>query len=128
MKHSVLVKPGHISEEDKIGDLQQSLEIIEQKLDTEIIAKQKTIERQEQEIQRLHGLTEEKNKIILEINEKLIDCIRSSEGSRQLINKLLNDIERLNQDIEWYKRTYETRSMLGTFTEKLKLLFTKSKR
>jgi predicted RNase H-like nuclease (RuvC/YqgF family) len=119
MKHSVTVKSQHISEEEKIDDLQQSLEIIDQKLDTEIIAKQKTIERQEEEMQRLHRLVEEKNNIILEINEKLVDCIRNSEGSRQLINKLLNDIERLQHDVEWYKRTYEKRSLLGTIREKL---------
>jgi predicted RNase H-like nuclease (RuvC/YqgF family) len=118
MKHSVLVNPEHITEEDKMDDLQQSLEVIDQKLDKEIIAKQKTIERQEQEIQRLHGLVEEKNKIILEANEKLIDCMRNSEGSRQLINKLLNDSARLQQDVEWYKRTYVKRSFLGTIKEK----------
>jgi predicted RNase H-like nuclease (RuvC/YqgF family) len=120
MKHSISVKPQHFTELEKMDDLQQSLEIIEQKLDSEIVAKQNTIDRQEQEIQRLHDLVEEKNKIIFEMNLKLVDCIKNSEGSRQLINKLLNDIERLQQDVEWYKRTYETRSLLGTLTEKLK--------
>jgi predicted RNase H-like nuclease (RuvC/YqgF family) len=119
MKHSISVKPQHFTELEKMDDLQQSLEIIEQKLDSEIVAKQNTIDRQEHEIQRLHGLVEEKNKIILEINEKLVDCIRNEEGNRQLINKLLNDIDRLNRDIEWYKRTYEKRSLLGTIREKL---------
>jgi predicted RNase H-like nuclease (RuvC/YqgF family) len=119
MKHSVTVKSQHLSEEEKIDDIQQSLEIIDQKLDTEIFAKQKTIDRQEHEMQRLHGLVEEKNKIILEINEKLVDCMRNSEGSRQLINKLLNDIERIQQDIEWYKRTFENRSLFGTIWQKV---------
>jgi predicted RNase H-like nuclease (RuvC/YqgF family) len=119
MKHSVSVKSHSILEEDKIDDLQQSLEIIEQKLDAEILAKQKTIERQEQEIQQLHELVEGKNKIIIEINDKLVECIRNSEGNRQLINKLLNDISRLQQDVEWYKRTYVKRSLLGTIKQKL---------
>lgn len=118
MKHSVSVK-SHLIDEDKIEDVQQLLEIIEQKLDAEIVAKQKTINRQEDEIQRLHSLAEEKNKIILDINERLVECMRKSEGSRQLINKLLNDIDRLNRDIEWYKRTYEKRSLLGTIWQKL---------
>ena len=118
MEHLVLMKP-QISEQDKVDEVQQSLEMIEHKLDTEIIAKQKTIDRQEQEIQRLHDLVEEKNKIILEINEKLIDCVRNGEGNRQLINKLLNDIERLQQNIDWYKRTYVKRSFLGTIKEKI---------
>lgn len=119
MKHSISVKSHSVSDLDKMDDFQQSLEMIEHKLDTEITAKQNTIDRQEQEIQRLHGLVEEKNKIILEINGKLVECMRSSEGNRQLINKLLNDLDRLNRDIEWYKRTFETRSLLGTIRQKL---------
>ena len=100
------------------GDLRQWLEVIESKLDAEIAAKQKTIERQEQEIQRLHNLTEEKNTIILQSNDKLAECSRNSEGNRQLINKLLNDIDRLQQDIEWYKRTYEKRSFAGILKQR----------
>ena len=119
MKHSISVKSHSVTDPEKMDDFQQSLEMIEHKLDTEIAAKQNTIDRQEQEIQRLHGLVEEKNKIILEINGKLVECMRNSEGNRQLINKLLNDLERLNQDIEWYKRTYVKRSLLGTIKEKL---------
>ena len=119
MKHSVSVKTSHLVDEDRIDDLQQSMEMIEQKLDAEILAKQKTIDRQEEEIQRLHDLAEEKNRIIIELNEKLVECMKNSEGSRQLINKLLNDISRLQQDIEWYKRTYVKRSLLGTIKEKL---------
>jgi predicted RNase H-like nuclease (RuvC/YqgF family) len=113
------VKSHSVTDLEKMDDFQQSLEMIEHKLDTEIAAKQNTIDRQENEIQRLHGLVEEKNKIILEINGKLVECMRNSEGNRQLINKLVNDIDRLNRDIEWYKRTFETRSLLGTIRQKL---------
>jgi predicted RNase H-like nuclease (RuvC/YqgF family) len=119
MKHSISVKSHSVTDLEKMDDFQQSLEMIEHKLDTEIAAKQNTIDRQENEIQRLHGLVEEKNKIILEINGKLVECMRNSEGNRQLINKLVNDIDRLNRDIEWYKRTFETRSLLGTIRQKL---------
>lgn len=125
MKHSVSVRTQHFTEPEKIDDLQQSLEIIEQKLDSEIVAKQNTIDRQEREIQRLHGLVEEKNKNILVINEKLVECMRTGEGNKQLINKLLNDIDRLNRDVEWYKRTYEKRSLAGLIKDKLKYLFSK---
>jgi hypothetical protein len=125
MKHSISVKSHTISELEKMDDFQQMLEIIEQKLDTEILAKQTTIDRQEREIQRLQNLIEDKNKVILEMNDKLVDCMRNGEGNRQLINKLLNDMSLLQQDIEWYKRTYETRSILGTLREKLKKTFTK---
>jgi peptidoglycan hydrolase CwlO-like protein len=41
------------------------------------------------------------------------------EGSKQLINKLLDDIKRYQNDIEWYKRTYEKRSIIGTLKEKI---------
>jgi hypothetical protein len=101
------------------ADIQHALNVIELKLDLEIAAKQRTIDLQEQEIQRLHNLTEEKNTVILQLTDKLTECSRNSEGHRQLINKLLNDIDRLQQDIDWYKRTYETRSFLGTIKQKL---------
>ena len=89
------------------------------KIDSEIIAKQKTIDHQEQEIQRLHLLIEGKDRMVIEINEKLTECVNNCEGNRQLINKLLNDINRLQQDTEWYKRTYEKRSLPGMIREKL---------
>ena len=100
-------------------DLQQSLETIEHKLDSEILNKQKTIGRQEEEINRLHLLIETKDKTLLEMSEKLADCMRNNEGNRQLINKLLNDIDRLNQNVEWYKKTYENRNLFGMIKQKL---------
>ena len=60
---------------------------------------------QEQEKKQLHKTIAEENK--------------KQEGTKQLINKLLEDIRRYQNDIEWYKRTYETRSLLGTIKEKL---------
>jgi hypothetical protein len=95
------------------------LEHIEQKLDEEIGFKQQTITRQENEIQKLRSVIEEKNAVIKEMADKVIDFQRSSEGNRQLINKLLADIDHLKQDIEWYKRTYVQRSFLGTIKQKL---------
>lgn len=119
MAHSTIINSLSANGDEKIEDLQQSLGIIEHKLDSEILNKQKTIERQEEEINRLHLLIEAKDKTLLEMSEKLVDCMRNSEGNRQLINKLLNDIDRLNQDAEWYKRTYEKRSLVGMIKEKL---------
>lgn len=95
------------------------LEQIDQKMDEEIGYKQQTITRQENEIQKLRTIIEEKNTTIKDITDKLQECQRSSEGNRQLINKLLADIDRLKQDIEWYKRTYVHRSFLGTIKQKL---------
>ena len=50
---------------------------------------------------------------------QLENAQRSIEGNRQLINKLLGDQSKLQNDIDWYKRTYEQRSLLGTFREKI---------
>ena len=119
MKYSIATKSDPVNEEDKMVNIQQSLNMIEDKLDAEITARQKTIDLQEKEIHRLHKVAEEKNNLILELNEKLVDCMHNSEGSRQLINKLLNDIDRLHQDIEWYKRTYAKRSLVGTIKQKI---------
>lgn len=44
---------------------------------------------------------------------------QSIEGNRQIINKLLGDQSKLQNDIDWYKRTYEQRSFLGTMREKM---------
>ena len=119
MKESVSIKNKQVIDQDKIEEIQQSLEIIENKIDNDILGKQTTIERQEAEIQRLHSLVEEKNRIMLETNSKLGESLRAAEGNRQLINKLLGDLDRLAQDIEWYKRTYEKRSLFGTLRQKL---------
>lgn len=119
MREHSFIKKVDLTADQEVSDISHSLNVIEEKIDKEIAAKQRTIERQEQEIQRLHVLTEEKNGLILQLNDKLGDCSRNNEGNRQLINKLLNDIDRLQQDIEWYKRTYETRSFLGTIKQKL---------
>ncbi|HEY0060085.1 MAG TPA: hypothetical protein VGB56_13195 [Flavisolibacter sp.] len=97
----------------------QVLRSIQQQLEKEIVAKQRTIERQEDELGKLRAELEQKNEHTAMLNARLQDCQRNTEGSRQLINKLLNDISRLQQDVEWYKRTYETRSLIGTIRQKL---------
>ncbi len=102
-----------------IDHINNLLEQIELKLDDEIGFKQQTINRQENEIEKLRAVIAEKNINIKEVNDKVIECQRSSEGSRQLINKLLADIDHLKRDIEWYKRTYVYRSFLGTIKQKL---------
>ena len=121
MKHPLLLETG-LAPEGKMEDIHQSLEYIEQKLDAEVQAKQNTINRYEKEMERLHGLLAEKDRTIVVTGEKLNECAKTNEGNRQLINKLLNDIDRLNQDIEWFKRTYERRSLAGVIKDRLKYL------
>ena len=119
MKSKILLD--RLNCEKPYGDeyINDMLESIEQKLDEEIGFKQQTITRQENEIQKLRSVIEEKNSHIKEMTDKVAECRRTSEGNRQLINKLLTDIDRLNQDIEWYKRTYVKRSLFGTIKQKI---------
>ncbi len=119
MKSSLLTKTEVGSEPRRLEDIQQTLDMIEHKLDAEIASKQRSIELQENEIQRLQTLVEDRNKVINELQDKLAESLQSLEGNRQLVNKLLNDLDRLNHDIDWYKKTYETRSLFGTIKEKI---------
>lgn len=97
----------------------QALKLIQNQLEKEIVSKQRTIERQEEEIRSLRAELGQKNDHIINLNLRLQECQKNTEGNRQLVNKLLNDIGRLQQDVEWYKRTYETRSLLGTLKQKI---------
>jgi DNA repair exonuclease SbcCD ATPase subunit len=78
-------------------------------------------ERIEELIVRLKNL---EAKLIAEEAEKknlhqtLTEESRKQEGTKQLINKLLEDIKRYQNDIDWYKRTYEKRSLLGVLRQK----------
>jgi chromosome segregation ATPase len=80
---------------DRIEELISRLKDLEAKLAEE-----------QQEKKQLHQTLTEENK--------------KQEGTKQLINKLLEDIRRYQNDIEWYKRTYEKRSLLGILRQKLK--------
>ena len=59
MKNALLTKTGIETEPSKLDEIQQTLEMIEHKLNSEVAAKQKSIDLQEKEIQRLHALAEE---------------------------------------------------------------------
>ena len=70
----------------------------------------------------IHNLTkqlQEKDKEIKKFREDLFIVQRLDEGNRQLINKLLGDLSKLQNDVDWYKRTYEQRSFFGTIREKI---------
>ncbi|MFT3677938.1 MAG: hypothetical protein QM781_18745 [Chitinophagaceae bacterium] len=118
MKHAIPVIPP-ASGVLEMHEIRQALESIEEKMESEISAKQRTIDRQEEELRRLQALLGEKNQIIADMEEKMLESMRKGEGNRQLINKLLGDIDKLNLDMEWYKRTYEKRSLLGTIRQKV---------
>ena len=102
------------------ADMQRSIKNIEQQLVKELILKQKMIDEKKSELSMLHFLLEEKNQTVQQMKDAMLECQKNIEGNRQLINKLLNDQARLQQDIEWYKRTYETRTIFGLIKEKLR--------
>ncbi len=87
------------------AEMKESLAKIEEYLETDI-----------------HNLTREllsKDAEIRKYKEQLEQVQHSIDGNKQLINKLLGDLSKLYNDLEWYKRTYEQRSFLGTVWEKI---------
>ncbi|HEY8897622.1 MAG TPA: hypothetical protein VIM79_22505 [Niastella sp.] len=110
---------GHAITDSSYKQINEKLEQITRHLLQEMDAKQKTIEEQRQEIADFKAALITKSTEITELQEKLAQCAEHREGHRQLINKLLNDIEHFQNDIDWYKRTYERRSFWGVLKEKL---------
>jgi chromosome segregation ATPase len=104
---------------DVVQDIYESLRDIQQKMEDEVVSKQTIIDSSRAEIRMLRGIVQEKDQTIHQLKNKVEDYQRNMEGNRQLINKLLNDLERMQQDVEWYKRTYESRSLFGTIKEKI---------
>jgi len=70
-------------------------------------------------VQGLARDAEKKDSEIRSLREELQKAKQHSEGNSQLINKLLGELSKLHNDIDWYKRTYEKRSLLGTIREKI---------
>ena len=66
----------------------------------------------------IHELNRKNLEISL-LKEELDNLHHLTDGNRQLINKLLGDISKLQNDVDWYKKTYVQRSFLGTIREKI---------
>lgn len=67
-------------------------------------------------------LTKSQGKLLSEkeaLQQELDVCKELLEAKTQLINSLLGDLSKLQNDLDWYKRTYERRSILGTLRQKL---------
>ena len=73
----------------------------------------------ENHILKLEINVEKKDAEIAQLREELQRARQMAEGNAQLVNKLLGDLNKLHTDVDWYKRTYEKRSLLGTLREKL---------
>jgi uncharacterized coiled-coil DUF342 family protein len=103
----------------ELQSIHERLEEIRTYLESDIAAKQQTIDALGEQVHQLKALAEEKDAVIRRMEDQLQECRQTNEGTRQLINKLLNDISNYQKDIEWYKRTYEKRSLAGTIRQKL---------
>lgn len=119
MLRKLLPDTYNLTQTDLESEIFQSLKSIELQLQKELAAKQKIIEGSWEEIRNLRAQLDVKDHSILALQARIADNQRNIEGNRQLINKLLSDLDRMRQDIEWYKRTYESRSLLGTIKEKV---------
>jgi len=120
MLRKILTENFEIDPALMVQNIYHSLETIQQKLQEEIINKQTLIDGLNAEIKLLRTQLNQKDECIQKLEAIIAENQRSIEGNRQLINKLLNDLDRMQQDIEWYKRTYENRSLLGVIKDKLK--------
>jgi septal ring factor EnvC (AmiA/AmiB activator) len=123
MKNDILYDK--LNDIDQEGIILKTLRSLEQKIEREVTVGQNIIDWQKEEIKRLQSEAGEKNHTIAELNTRLSECRSHVEGNRQLINKLINDIDRLQQNIDWYRRTYESRSLFGVIKDKLKHIFSK---
>lgn len=123
MKNDILYDKMNGTTLDSMSVILRTLSLIERKLDSEVESNHQIIQWQQAELKRLHSKVLDKNDAIADLNTKLNDYHIKAEGNRQLINKLITDIDRLQQAIEWYKRTYETRSLAGIIKDKLKHFF-----
>jgi len=110
---------GHAISDPSYKQINEKLEQITCYLEQEIKSKQKAIEAQRVEMEEIKTAINHKTTVIANLKEQLEQSAQNTEGHRQLINKLLNDIEHLQNDIDWYKRTYERRSFWGVLKEKL---------
>jgi hypothetical protein len=103
--------------------VKQNLDQIRSFIEIELAEKKATIKEQAREIEELKKVLHEKDIAISIFEANTRQFQETAEGNRQLINKLLGDISRLQNDVDWYKRTYEVRSLLGTVKEKIKRIF-----
>jgi septal ring factor EnvC (AmiA/AmiB activator) len=101
--------------------IRQNLDQIRSFIEIELAEKKTTIKEQASEIEELKKVLQQKDLAISMFEANTREFQKTAEGNRQLINKLLGDISRLQNDIDWYKRTYEKRSLLGVLREKLGL-------
>lgn len=88
-------------------------------LDEELRDKKEVIRQKDNQLSECKQAIAKKDAIIAALEFKLQEQEEQTAGNHQLINKLLGDISKLSNDIDWYQRTYEKRSFLGVVKEKI---------
>lgn len=118
MGEAILLPTSNL-QQHSLDSIQQSLDIIHQQLLFELKVKQEAMVHLVEKVTELERVVGDRELKISELQSELETSRQLSDGNRQIVNKLLNDIDRLQQDVSWYKRTYESRSLFGTLKEKL---------
>src|SRR5581483_3555062 len=103
--------------------INESLLQLRQYMENELHLKNEGLKRQQEVIDSLLQQRDDYKQMLFSTQQELREVLQAAEGKKQLVDKLLGDIARLQQDVEWYKKTYEERSFLGTVFEKIKRKF-----
>src|SRR6476620_11789180 len=99
MLRKILTENYEVDQAQLVQYIYRSLEDIQQKLEDEITHKQAIIEDYTKELNILRAQVELKDQVIQNLENKVVESQHNIEGNRQLINNLLNDLERRQQDI-----------------------------
>ena len=99
--------------------IQESIKDIVQKLEDEIANKQVMIDNGRSEIHTLGNLLLEKEQHIAEMKTNLVESQRIGDSHQRIMNRLMDELGKVQQETEWYKRTYKNRSFLGMVKEKI---------
>jgi hypothetical protein len=97
----------------------EDITFIRHQIEGDLMEKQKLIERLQGAIESLIAQRTDLQQKMEKQDEDLASARQLAEAKKQLVDKLIGDITSLKQDIDWYKRTYEQRSFLGTIKEKV---------
>lgn len=119
MENIKVIKIDEEKDVSEINAVRQALATMNKQMEQLIAVHKTSMEKAEETIGNLLQLVNKKEAIIEALESQNKDINRKGDGEKQLVNKLLGDIERLNLDIGWYKKTYEKRSLLGTIKQKL---------
>jgi chromosome segregation ATPase len=101
------------------ADIESEITRIRVFIEEELGEKRELIRQKDRQLAELKNIAGKKDHVIGSLEAKLKELEGETDGNRQLINKLLGDLSKLQNDIEWYKRTYEKRSFLGVIKEKI---------